>query len=121
MKKHIFLSITFFIFVILLSGCLLPKADYSDKEVLDVTLINKCNWAMKVTLKATGIFETYELNQEPLHINLYKDVEYEVMVKGVYDSNYSSIKIITDAEHTIWTIDWSLYTGSYNLNRKKPR
>ena len=121
MKKHFFLSILFFVFVICFSGCLLPRVDLSEKEKVSVVITNKCNWSVNMRLYVIGARETINkitLKKQPVRILLYKDVEYVVSVKGAYDYSEYSINVTPD-DNNSWTLKWNMYNNSYTLSRGK--
>ena len=109
---------------VLLSGCVSSKQveeDNLNRELVYYRLTNDCAWQLDVTIIQKGLpssRQSFVLGKSLEVVQLYKDADYIISIKGTYDISSHTFNIQTD-ERNVWFFDWDGYDGKYHLKRGK--
>lgn len=122
MKKLALLFL--FLTTILLTGCISTQQVENDnlsREKAWYRLRNECAWQLSVSVTQKGLpssKQTLTLGQSAQALELYKDADYVISIKGTYDSSVHTFSIHTDDKNLL-VFDWSSYDAKYHLKSGK--
>ena len=108
MKKLSVLFLLCFLFL----GC-----TYNPFEETTITIKNECSWVLYIEVSGGSYCESFTVGEDDVKITIPFNTEYNVRITSPYDYGVKTVSVTPKMFTSYWSIKWSTYTASYQIEQ----